>query len=298
MPGNVRPTAEAVPVDGGYRVTGAWDYVSGCDSATHFVIGAEVSGNGDGPPQLITGIADAGDCGIVDNWDVHGLRGTGSKRVVAEDVFVPAYRTLGSLFGADLRAAPGRDVHPNPFYRAGGIFSLLFSEITAVAIGTARGVLDLYEATLPTRKTTTLPIVTMSENPDYHRFYGEALQLIDVAEGALLASDRDYMEWSRRDIEDGVPFAIDLELRLGLRKQLCSKLASDAVDLMVRTGGSSALKNGTQMDRYRRDMTMMMTHNTTQQEQAAGGYGRFRYQQWPFTVPPPFAMQTPQSPAV
>jgi 3-hydroxy-9,10-secoandrosta-1,3,5(10)-triene-9,17-dione monooxygenase len=277
MPGNIRFLADAVPVEGGYRVTGAWDYVSGCDSATHFVVGAEVRGDGDGPSSEITGIVDAGTCSIVDNWDVHGFRGTGSRRIVAEDVFLPDHRTLGSLFEMDLRQAPGRTVHQNPFYVAGTLFGLLFSEITAVAIGTARGALDLYEDALLTRRTTGFPVVPMKDHPDYHRFYGEAMQLIDVAESALLSADRDYMEWSRRDAEEGIPFTRELELRLALRKQLCSKLASDAVDLMIRTGGSSALRNGALLERYRRDMTMLMTHNAAQPELAAGTYGRLHF---------------------
>jgi 3-hydroxy-9,10-secoandrosta-1,3,5(10)-triene-9,17-dione monooxygenase len=226
---------------------------------------------------MLTVIADAAECSIVDNWDVLGLRGTGSKRVVAGDVFVPAHRTLGSLFEIDLRTAPGRTVHENPMYRAGGLFSLLFSEITAVAIGTARGTLDVYEETVATRTTTVLPIMPMRHHPDYHRFYGEAVQLIDVAEAALLAFDQEYMDAARREVEDGVPFSRDLEMRLGLRKQLCSKLASDAVDLMTRTAGSSGMRGGETMQRYRRDMSMLMTHNTVQQELAAGTYGRLHF---------------------
>jgi 3-hydroxy-9,10-secoandrosta-1,3,5(10)-triene-9,17-dione monooxygenase len=278
MPGNVRPLAVATPVEGGYRITGAWDYVSGCDSATHYVLGAQVPEQGSEPSRLMTLIADSAACSIIDNWDVLGLRGTGSKRVVAEDVFVPEHRTLPSFFELDLRSAPGRHVHANPMYVAGRLFSLLFSEITAVAIGTARGALDVYEQTLATRSTTVLPIMPMKDHPDYHRFYGEAVQLIDVAEGALLAFDRDYMEWSRREVEEGIPFSLELEHRLGLRKQLCSKLASDAVDLMTRTGASQAMKEGSMMQRYRRDMTMLMTHNTVQAELAAGTFGRFHFQ--------------------
>jgi 3-hydroxy-9,10-secoandrosta-1,3,5(10)-triene-9,17-dione monooxygenase len=38
MPGRFRP-GTATPVDGGYRVSGTWDYVSGCDSATHMAFG-------------------------------------------------------------------------------------------------------------------------------------------------------------------------------------------------------------------------------------------------------------------
>ena len=35
------------------------------------------------------GVVDYDEVEIIDNWDVLGLRGTGSKRVVVDDVFVP-----------------------------------------------------------------------------------------------------------------------------------------------------------------------------------------------------------------
>src|SRR5262249_35200668 len=153
MPGNIRPQpAEAV--EGGFRITGAWDYISGCDSATHFLLGAEIP-----PPTRaeesarMTCIVDASSCSIVDNWDVHGMRGTGSRRVVADGVFVPADRTIGALdsaavrYDAETRQMPGRNVHRNPMYAAGGLFSVLYGETMAVAIGIARGALDIYEQT-------------------------------------------------------------------------------------------------------------------------------------------------------
>jgi 3-hydroxy-9,10-secoandrosta-1,3,5(10)-triene-9,17-dione monooxygenase len=278
MPGNLRFLAEAVPVDGGFRITGAWDYISGCDSATHLVLGAEVPALGSEGAREITCIADAKECTIVDNWDVLGMRGTGSKRVVADGVFVPAHRTVGSLFDPDfLLTAPGRRVHENPFFATGSFFNLLFSEITAVAVGTARGALDVYEEILSTRMTTLPPIVPMREHPDYHRFYGEAVQLLEVAQAAFLSADRDYMECARRAAEEGTHYDPELDQRQILQKQLCSKLADDAVELMVRTVGSSPMRTGETMQRYRRDMTMLCTHNGAQAELAAGRYGRLHF---------------------
>ena len=144
------------------------------------------------------GVVDYDDCEIIDNWDVLGLRGTGSKRVVVEDVFVPERRTIDSIFKLDAPPAAGRTVHEAPIYREGGIGGLIFSETASVAIGTAWGVLDLYEESLRKRKTTVLPLIPMTEHAQYPRFFGEAFQSIDVAESALLQSDYDYMDWSRR----------------------------------------------------------------------------------------------------
>jgi 3-hydroxy-9,10-secoandrosta-1,3,5(10)-triene-9,17-dione monooxygenase len=284
MPGNVRP-APAVPVDGGLRLSGAWDYVSGCDSATHFLLGAECSPARAGAgPTALTCIVDAGACAIVDNWNMHGLRGTGSRRVVADAVFVPAHRTIRSLHGidarlhADTRDRPGRFVHANPMYAAGGIFSVFFGQCTAVAVGIAQGALDLYE----TRFFGAPPRTAPAHLPHHQRCFGEALARVDVARDALLACDRDHAEWSRRDIEDGEPFSAALEQRLMLRMMLSATLCADAVEAIVRSGGSSALRRGSAMERRRRDMTTLMTHPSVQLDANAELYARLR-----FGSPPP-----------
>src|SRR6266540_3745199 len=160
------------------------------------------------------GVVDYDDCEIIDNWDVLGLRGTGSKRVVVEDVFVPEHRTIDSIFKLDTPPAAGRTVHEAPIYREGGIGGLIFSETASVAIGTAWGVLDLYEASLRKRKTTVLPLIPMTEHAQYPRFFGEAFQSIDVAEAALLQSDYDYMDWSRRAAAGEIEYGRDLDFRL------------------------------------------------------------------------------------
>ena len=66
---------------------------------------------------------------IVDDWHVMGMQGTGSKRVVAEDAFVPAQRTIlavGPGRGSEPAVRPG--LHANPMYR-GRIASFLIGEV-------------------------------------------------------------------------------------------------------------------------------------------------------------------------
>jgi 3-hydroxy-9,10-secoandrosta-1,3,5(10)-triene-9,17-dione monooxygenase len=281
-------------VDGGHRVSGTWDYVSGCDSATHlafgFMLGDDASA-GEMATDFI-GVVDYADCEIIDNWDVLGLRGTGSKRVVVEDVFVPEHRTIDSIFKLDAPPAAGRTVHEAPIYREGGVGGLIFSETASVAIGTAWGVLDLYEESLRKRKTTVLPLIPMTEHAQYPRFFGEAFQSIDVAESALLQSDYDYMDWSRRAAAGEIEYGRDLDYRLQLRKQYCAKLAYDAVNLMMRTNGSAGMRGGAMWQRLQRDLTVLMTHNTVQPELAADSFGRLHFGLLPHGVeegtgPPP-----------
>ena len=87
-----RTGGKAVTCHGGYRVSGAWDYASACDHATHFIGAAMIEGSD--PPRLVYALLDRSAFVIVDNWDTIGMRGTGSKRVAADGVFVPNLRTI------------------------------------------------------------------------------------------------------------------------------------------------------------------------------------------------------------
>ena len=81
-------TSKTEPMSGGYRLTGRWEFSSGCDSASWLILG--VAGIGERTWVLVP----RQDFEIVDNWFVSGLRGTGSKDIVVEDAFVPNHRVL------------------------------------------------------------------------------------------------------------------------------------------------------------------------------------------------------------
>lgn len=77
---------QAVPVTGGYLLSGKWSLASGIKHATHAVAAAIVADTGQHrcfilPVDRVT---------LVDNWDVLGLRGTGSIDYQLRDTFVPA----------------------------------------------------------------------------------------------------------------------------------------------------------------------------------------------------------------
>ena len=93
------PTGTAVPVDGGYRLNGTWSFASGCDIAQWGKLGAMITPPGKEPPyEGAFFLLPVEDCEIVDNWFVCGLSGTGSKDIVARDVFVSTGRhVLGEV---------------------------------------------------------------------------------------------------------------------------------------------------------------------------------------------------------
>lgn len=75
----------AIPAEGGYRLSGSWSFASGIKHATHIHTLGIVASTGE-PRILVLPVAQAT---LIDNWDVMGLRGTGSIDYTIESVFVP-----------------------------------------------------------------------------------------------------------------------------------------------------------------------------------------------------------------
>jgi 3-hydroxy-9,10-secoandrosta-1,3,5(10)-triene-9,17-dione monooxygenase len=262
--------AAAEPVSGGFRVTGGWSYVSGCEIATHFIGVAAVPGL----EQRLFVVFDRADFKIVEDWDVVGMRGTGSHRVTVSDVFVPEHRTVpAALDEAGSRSAPGRTVHANPLYAAGRIGSVLWGEMAAVALGIAQGALDVYEGELRTKKVNYPPFSTRAEQADYQRHFGNAWGLVAVASATVDRVGREYMEFAHQEVEQGIPFDDRRDAQLKLLEQHATLLAADAVDLMFRTAGTSATRTGSPLQRSFRDMAMIRTHRAAQIDSGAQEFG-------------------------
>ena len=84
------PSGIATPVDGGYQVTGHWQFSSGTDLCDWVVLGARVVNDEEEMVGAIHIMLPRGDYEIVDDsWEVAGLEGTGSKDIIVSDTFVP-----------------------------------------------------------------------------------------------------------------------------------------------------------------------------------------------------------------
>ena len=108
------PAGRAVPIDGGYRVSGRWPFASGCHNATWLACSAVVHDgerprlDADGLPVMRVVVFPRSETIIHDTWYAGGLRGTGSHDVEIRDLVVPEACT----FWWD------RPAHPGPLYKA------------------------------------------------------------------------------------------------------------------------------------------------------------------------------------
>jgi 3-hydroxy-9,10-secoandrosta-1,3,5(10)-triene-9,17-dione monooxygenase len=270
-PAAFNPPGTAVPVEGGYLISGAWVSASGIDMGTHFIGMAVVRPDKEGEaPMAVQMLLERGQFEIVDDWQVMGMQGTGSKRVDAKDVFVPEHRTVrtaGAIRGAE--ALPKARLYDNPMY-GGRIGNFLIGEATAVTVGAARGALDLYEASLSSKRSMFPPFQPRHEDPEFQRHYGHALALISTAEAALIRAGEEFMEYARIEAEGGETFDEAKDQRLTLIEQQACRMAWEAVELIYHTAGTSAsAKSGAAIGRVFRNLAVIGTHPALQLDRTA-----------------------------
>ena len=175
IPGTVTSgSGTAIPVAGGFRVTGRWPFASGCHQADWLVSVAQILDGGqprcaaDGTPQPYTFVLPTGACEFLDTWDTVGLRGTGSHDFQVRDLYVPD--------GRFFIARGGRSYQSGPLYNT-SFYHLWAPNIAAVALGIARGAIDLF-IELAATKRPSRSTVLLSQRESVQEKVGQAEALV------------------------------------------------------------------------------------------------------------------------
>lgn len=171
---------EAVPVDGGYRVSGRWPFASGIHHATLVAPACRVSdGSGQGPTLLC--YVPAEHAQIIDNWRVSGLRASGSCDYTLSNVFVPIEHTH------DLVQPPA--TQPGLVYRwpARSAFT---TTVAVVPLGIARAALDTFAGELAAR-TRAGTVAALRDRELIQSEIGRAETLHAAARALLLSAMND-----------------------------------------------------------------------------------------------------------
>jgi alkylation response protein AidB-like acyl-CoA dehydrogenase len=141
--GSGQPVGTAERVPGGWRVSGAWPFASGCQNA-EWIAGTCVMMQGGSPidashgpgPMIRACLMPAEHWEIRDTWHTFGLKGTGSHHVALTDAFVPDSNFFEFPFGASFA--------PDPIFAK--FPEVLVLAHAALAVGIAEGaIMDLVE---------------------------------------------------------------------------------------------------------------------------------------------------------
>jgi alkylation response protein AidB-like acyl-CoA dehydrogenase len=262
------PTVRATRVDGGYRLEGAVAYCSGIPYSTYFM-GQAMLGDTDerGMPRVCLYVAPRSAFEVLDDWgDSLGLKGTGSDSIRFDGAVIPDYAVLEDVNMIDVRVeegTPGVALHGNPMYggRALVIFTL---SLACTVIGGAYNALDEYANWTRDKPTPTPPFVPRVQNADFQRWYGAALVKVQTAEAAMMRCAQEHMEMCALSASGERPYTWPEDARLAAIARETMIQAWEAVEQhLLRTIGSSAIKNGQRFERLFRDLATMAGHRNS-----------------------------------
>jgi len=263
---SLAPREAARHVPGGWRLSGRYPFSSGCDFAQWAIIGAFLGEKGD-PRHIAYLLVPLAEVEIVDDWQVLGLLGTGSKSLVLHDVFVPEHR---SVMVSDLFAGtpPGALVHPDyPVLRAPRGFLVSYS-LPPVAIALGRRALDIACASLARR--VSRGVTRVAESEVVQMTIGEAAAAIDVAT-LLLHTGR---ESSTAAVSSGRKITEAEALRARRDMVYAQHQVGWALDRLCELDGARWVYDSDALGAIRRDVMTILTHHAASRQAAMAPYGR------------------------
>lgn len=226
------PVAKVTPVEGGYRISGRWGFSSGSEHCQWCLLGGILPVEGDQAAEHGTFLVPRSDYRIEKNWDVLGLRGTGSHDIVVEDAFVPAHRVQRTN-NSSLAATPGREVNTNPIYALP--FAQVFTRaVSSSCLGALQGAINEFRANAA--KHLGKHGAKTAEDPVAQSAVAEAIMTVDAFK---LVLERNFAHMLALAEQGEIP---DTETRLLYRYQsaqvtnVCAERVSDLLRSMAASG--------------------------------------------------------------
>jgi alkylation response protein AidB-like acyl-CoA dehydrogenase len=252
--GSTRPTGQAVITDGGFRLSGRWSLVSGCEFADYVHLISLVHEDGaprmlaPGEPDLRVLFVPKGRYAILDTWHAGGLRGSGSHDVVVDDVFVPVEDSL----------APAPPVAGNSPLAQLPIISTMVAGIGAQFLGMACAAMAVTIEILG-NKVSVDPGLSIRERPSVLADIASYRAAVTAATSHLHASMEAMWDKARHQL----PTAED-RAALYSAGLYAATVGRACVVAMYAAAGTTALYVDCPLERSIRDLQAMERHVAAQ----------------------------------
>lgn len=252
--GMFAPLGTAHRVEGGYRVSGRYPFGSGSGHAEYMGGSVMVYQDGaivmqdDGLPEMRAFIIPADRAKLEGNWDVMGLRGTGSFDFDVPEQHVDEGMTF-SVFQFEI-------ITGGPLYGLGPIVVGTISS-AAWAIGVAsRALHEIGQIAIAGR--TRLGSLPLREQPIFQRDFGHHTMAVDAARLLVKETYTRAVESVARG--DAPEVTGDLIRETKAAGTYATKVAKAAASFAYDSSGSTGMRNPSRLQRCFRDIHVGAAH--------------------------------------
>jgi alkylation response protein AidB-like acyl-CoA dehydrogenase len=258
-------SSSIVPADGGFMLNGRWPFCSGVPHSEWICLGARLYHDDGSEPDFYTCFVRTRDVKIHDNWQVAGLRGSGSNDVSVQGLFVPSnftWRRFERLRGVRHRGGPIFLL---------GLPGFVSNEHASFALGVGRLALDLIKDAAQTKRRGRGPAATtLAGRQVLQRFIAEAELKLRAAR--LVTIDVHERAWQIVSAGETPDPALEAEMRASA--VYCTQAALDVATQSFRYGGGAALHLEDRLQMCMRDINAGAQHFAVS-DVAYENYGQF-----------------------
>jgi alkylation response protein AidB-like acyl-CoA dehydrogenase len=241
--GQFFPNGLGETVEGGYRVTGAWNFGSGTGHAQYVAAGfiptvdGQMVADADGIPPLMVAVIPHAEIEFTDGWHVQGLKGTGSYDYKVDDLFVPGHRTFELFCRTPLRGT-------SPAFRM-GLMPITAAGHASWALGVAKSMLDDVTELALTKvrmgdEASLAHRSSFQRNLSHHRAMWTAARLLVLSTFGDVESGEGLTPTQRADMRVAATYA--------------TEASREIVQWAHLAAGTSAIREGSRLERAFRDM--------------------------------------------
>jgi alkylation response protein AidB-like acyl-CoA dehydrogenase len=242
--GQFFPNGTGTATDGGYVLSGSWNFGSGTGHSEYIACGFLPMVDGEllfDLTQIQAAVVPRDEVTFTDGWHVQGLRGTGSYDYSLTDVFVPEHRCF-PLFSREPRRGS------SPLLRL-GLMPVTAAGHASWALGVSRSLLDdvaelaLTKARMSDMETLALR-QTFQRNLAHHTGMWRAARAgVVEAFGAVEAA-----------VEAGEPLTPTMRADLRVAATYATDAAREVGQWAHLAAGTTAIREGSRLERGFRDL--------------------------------------------
>jgi len=245
--GQFFPNGTGASVDGGYRISGAWNFGSGTGHAEYVAAGfmptvdGELVVGDDGIPPLLVAVIPRGEITFTDGWHVQGLKGTGSFDYTVEDLFVPDSRTFELFTHTPERGS-------SPTFRM-GLMPITAAGHASWALGVAKSMLDDVADLAVTKVRmgddgALAHRVTFQKGLSHHTAMWRSARLLVL----------DAFATAERQVDDEGELSPTMRADLRVAATYATEASREIVQWAHLAAGTTAVREGSRLERAFRDL--------------------------------------------